>query len=97
MKYSLFYFYNMESLQIFATIFAFLGAIAGEALFLTYGVLAVIPGGPFETRNLGLGVSFIVISCVGLAGIGGALAAFAVFALVTFFPALVFCRDRLPQ
>jgi hypothetical protein len=58
----------------FLTFFVYLGALAGEALFLTYGILAVIPAGPFEHQNLGLGVPLIVLGVIGIAAIGGAIA-----------------------
>ena len=56
------------------TFFAVVGALAGEALFLTYGILALIPGPPFTERNLTVGVTLVVLAGVGLAAIGGAIA-----------------------
>lgn len=58
----------------FVTFFVYLGCLAGEALFLIYGILAVIPAGPFEHQNLSLGVPLIVLAGVGIAGIAGAVA-----------------------
>lgn len=58
----------------FITLFVYLGALAAEALFLTYGIMAVIPAGPFQQQNLGLGVPLIVLAGVGIAPLGGALA-----------------------
>jgi hypothetical protein len=50
----------------FLTFFVYLGALAGEALFLTYGIMAAIPTGPFQQQNLGLGVSLIVLGVLVL-------------------------------
>ena len=59
----------------FLTLFAFLGLLAGEALFLTYGILALIPVWPFEDQNLKLGVPLIILAGVGIAGLTGMIAA----------------------
>ena len=61
-------------IKIFIIFFAWLGAIAAEVLFLVYGILAVIPAGPFVQQNLGLGIPLIVLAGVGIAGIAGAIA-----------------------
>jgi hypothetical protein len=54
-------------------LFVYLGALTVEVLVLTYGVLAVIPAGPFEIRNLALGIPLLVSGCIGLALFCGAL------------------------
>ncbi len=54
-------------------LFVYLGALTAEVLVLTYGVLAVIPAGPFEIRNLELGVPLLISGCIGLALLCGAL------------------------
>lgn len=59
---------------MFLIFFAYMGILAGEALFLTYGILAVIPAGPFEHQNLSLGVPLIVLAGVGIAGLAGMIA-----------------------
>lgn len=55
------------------TIFAWLGALVGEALCIIYGIFALLPAGPFEKQNLTLGVILLVLSGVGLSGIVGAI------------------------
>jgi hypothetical protein len=59
---------------LFLTLFAYMGFLAGEALFLTYGILAVIPAGPFQHQNLALGVPLIVLAGIGIAGLAGMIA-----------------------
>ena len=59
---------------VFLTLCMYGGALAGETVCLTYGILAVIPAGPFDHQNLSLGISLIVLGGVGIAALGGAIA-----------------------
>lgn len=61
-------------MSLCTSIFAVLGALAGEALFLTYGIMALLPTGPFEERNETLGIVLIVLAGVGAAAFGGTIA-----------------------
>lgn len=68
--------------MVCAYIFASVVAIAAEVLLVTFGILALVPGSPFETRDVAGGVVMLVLAATGLAGFGGALAGGAVGAAV---------------
>ena len=57
-----------------ATFFAWAGALAGFILFLIYGIFALVAQGPFQHQDLATGITLIVLACVGIAGLAGAIA-----------------------
>jgi hypothetical protein len=58
----------------FITFFVYLGAITAQTLFLVYGIMALIPTGPFDHQNISLGVTLIVLATVGIAAACGSIA-----------------------
>lgn len=49
---------------IFSILIAFISAILG----LIYGILMLVPAAPFETKMVGLGITLIVLSVIGVLG-----------------------------
>ncbi len=54
-----------------ATILGSLLGIAATALFLIFGILALVPGPPFDHREMATGIVLVVLSGTGIAAIGG--------------------------
>ena len=63
-------------------IFMFIGAIVAPILCLIYGILALVPTGPFDHQNITLGVTFIVLSLVGIMSVGGCIGGAIIGAII---------------
>lgn len=75
-----------------ATFCGFLGALAATALFLTYGILAVIPDQLGPGQDLRLGVPLIVLGGIGVAGLAGSVAG-AIVGFVALDVPLAVCAE----
>ncbi len=62
--------------------FAVLFAIASDVILLIFGILAVIPAKPFHERNLGFGVTMIVLCTFGVMGLVGYLIGLIIGAII---------------
>ncbi|BFI13499.1 hypothetical protein MPTK1_4g18025 [Marchantia polymorpha subsp. ruderalis] len=50
------------------------GGFVAFVLFLLFGVFALVPAGPFEEREITLGIVLVVLGSTGAASIGGYIA-----------------------
>lgn len=63
-------------------IFGWMAAASAEILFLVYGILALVPSGPFKTRNTALGVVLLVLAVTQVAALATFLFVFGVMSLI---------------
>ncbi len=73
------------------TAFAWVGASITGIICLIYGILALVPSGPFEEKDVTFGVTFIVLSLTGVMELGGAIAGVIVGAILGL--PIYFCLD----
>lgn len=68
------------------SIFAYLAALTASTVSLTYGILALIPSGPFITQNLTVGIMLIVLSVTGI---------MAMYRFNKWFTCMLYCRKSI--
>lgn len=59
-----------------ATFWSFVAGLSATVLLLVYGILALVPSGPFHHRDVPAGVVMIVLSGTFIAAVVGALVGF---------------------
>ena len=67
-------------------------SVITTCLGLIYGILALIPTSPFDHQNLSLGIILIVLSCLGIIGLVGAIVG-AIIGFIISFP-IVYCLEN---
>jgi uncharacterized membrane protein YdjX (TVP38/TMEM64 family) len=72
-SYGFFVTTTFETNNNFNKFLVYLGAITSQVLFLVYGIMALIPTGPFDHQNISLGVTLIVLATVGIAAACGSI------------------------
>ena len=69
---------NGAPTTICGTIWASLVATAATVVLLVFGILALVPAGPFDSRNIVVGVVLVVLAGTGVAGFAGGILGFGV-------------------
>lgn len=67
---------NGAPTTICGTIWSSLLATAATVILLVFGILALVPGGPFDSRHLTAGIVMVVLAGTGVAGLAGAAIGF---------------------
>jgi hypothetical protein len=73
-------------IQFIAYTFGFVGFVIG----IIYGILAIVPSGPFKEKDVTLGVVLIVLSVLGV--IGGAI--YCVVAIILMLLEACCCKTK---
>lgn len=83
-------FNNLVTLTL-VSVLGYIGVFLGTVLGLVYGILALVPAGPFIVQNIPVGVTLIVLSVCGLMAIGGIIAGILAGLLIST-PYAMYCN-----